>query len=160
VLSESAAAAVAAALVELLRATERQEAAAEDASSGINAWWTEAIGADSSAAGLRTNAKAARTLYDAMTARAARITTDEDARVLVRDVGGFVDTRGIEAAAAFLTPGAAAVEVAKGTARDLAMVAQDVGGGFLALLKASPLIVGAVLVLWLWTWLPKKKAAP
>ena len=159
-LSTSASTAVAASLELLRLATERQEALAADASSGLNGWWAETIGADSATAALRTNASAARTLYTTMRDKAERLDDDTQAQTFVKDVGSYADTRAIEATANFLKPSTAAKEVAKDTAKDVAKVAQGVGGGLLTLLKGLPLIIGGVLAVWLFMRLPKKKAAP
>jgi len=155
-LSPAATEAVNASLAELRAATLRAEAAAASASGGINAWWAGVLGADSSVSALHTNAKAARTLLEALTGKAARLDTDDEARELVRTVAAFTDTSHIEAAAAFLTPGAAAAEVAAGTARDLGAVASGIGGSWLAILKASPFLVVAFLLVVGWSWLGRR----
>lgn len=151
-LTKSARTAVAAALDQLRAATERQEAAAESAASGINGWWASTIGADSSAAALRTNAKSARLLYETMKRKADTLDTDLQAQTFVREVGQYADTRAIEAAANFLKPTTAAVEVGKATARDLANTAATVGTGWLAVLKASPFLVAGIALVILWRW--------
>ncbi|MBK9497089.1 MAG: hypothetical protein IPO08_21760 [Xanthomonadales bacterium] len=159
-LSPAAATAVQAALTELRAATARIEKAAADASGGFAGWWASTIGADSTTAAMRSQAAAAQSLLTVMEGKARALTSDAAADDFVRVVGEHTDTSGIEAVRSFLSPAGAVREVGGDTVRDLAGVAVGVGEGWLSILKASPYIMAALALVWLWSWLPKRKARP
>lgn len=105
---------------------------AEDAQSltpgVLSSLWSSAIGAESSAAALRANAASAWTLYDVLADKRNRLANDPGATEYdVQVVEGSVPALSNVAAregAYLLTPGAALVETAKGTAADIAGMAK------------------------------------
>ncbi|MBK9519381.1 MAG: hypothetical protein IPO09_18985 [Anaeromyxobacter sp.] len=156
-LSLSATAAVAAALAAYRDRVRANEAAAASTLDTLASWWGELTGLDTAQAGVRTSAKGDRTLLAAYEAKAARITADGEAAELVRAVAAELDRPDLAAQAASLTVGGAVREVGGATVRDLADVAQDVGAGWIAALKASPYLVAGLALVVAWSWLGKKK---
>lgn len=156
-LSPSATAAVTTALDAYRRRVAANEGAAASTLDALTSWWGSVSGLDTAQAGVRTSAAGDATLLAAYEAKAARITTDGEAAELVRAIAAELDRPDLASQAARLTVGGAARDVGGATAKDLAAVAQDVGGGFLAVLKASPYLLAGLALVVLWSWFGKRK---
>lgn len=110
-------------------ALARARAGAEEAArlaAGAGGWWTSIIGADSTAAAVRANAKAARTLYETLRAKLDRWRSSSEP-VSAAEVASFLDAAGVAAdnrasaaAAEFVSVSGAVREVGGETLRDLA----------------------------------------
>ena len=131
--------AVAQALAALAGAVARLETAAARASEG----WSSLLGAESSAAALREDARQARKLYETLAAKAERIVAGSAAeRAFLQDVQPFLDTREQEQLAGLLTVGGAVRDVGAATLRDV-----KAGLRFGLPLLAVALVVAAVYFL-------------
>lgn len=99
----------------------------------------------------RSSARAGRLLFEVHVTRAAKVRASGDGlayAALLRDIGEEVALPSeVLAAAERLTVTGAAREVGGGMARDAAQLAADTGKGWMALLKASPLVLVGLLVL-------------
>jgi hypothetical protein len=119
----------------------------------LDRWWSSAIGADSTAAAIESNALAAESLVRELEGRFSRLSQDPAAGPAERD--DFVRACGVATqntaaadAAAQLEPSTAVVQVAAGTAADLAA-----GVKWTAIIGTPVLLVlGLALVLWHWPW--------
>jgi hypothetical protein len=124
------------ALRALAAAVERLDEAAERA----GGWWSRLIGAESTAAAARTNAAAARSFYQTMLAKRARLATDEDVADFVASIRPVLDTRDQERIGDLLTPGGALRDVGGATFEDV-KAGLSIGLPVVGLL----LVVGVVL---------------
>jgi hypothetical protein len=152
---------VAAALDALDAAARRARAAATAGTGGLASLWQETIGAESSGTALQARAHAQEVLARDYRTAAGRLQGDTAAlawlRELERDKLG--DVSDVEALARSLTITGAAREVGAASVKDAAKLAADVGQGWMALLKASPLVFVALLALVAWRFAGKASGA-
>jgi hypothetical protein len=152
---------------------ERVKAAADEAerlAATAGGWWSSFIGADSSAAAVRANAKAVRSLATALDGLFDRMfdapgyATPEQVRRFLDLAAGDPNTAAREAADE-LSASTAAVEVGAGMARDAGEVVGDtlqasanVGAVLLQLVRVAPYLLAALAVVLLFAWGKKARA--
>ena len=143
-LSPTAAAAADAALRQLEGATAQIVAAGEDA----GGWFSTLIGAESTAAALRSQAAAARKLLETLRAKRGTLASDDDARRFVLTIGEHTDTSLVREVAALLSAPRAVATIAAESAKDAGRELQATGKAALNVLRVGPYLLVGLAVLW------------